>query len=245
MYSSLDPDRLVATLDTLSNRIRERFPGAGLLNVCRELTVVAGRTRERLQEIARPRYGIRYAVTAVISLLVLMLLALCYAFLRSLKTGDELFETLQGIDAGFNLLVLIGASLLFIYSLEERTRRKRALTALHELRSIVHVIDMHQLTKDPSAPASVSDVTASSPKRLMTPFELSRYLDYCSELLSLAAKVAALYAQSFPDPVVVDAVSDIERLTTNLSQKIWQKIVIIESQITAAATLAAKGSANV
>ena len=31
----------------------------------------------------------------------------------------------------------------------------------------------------------------SSPKRLLSPFELTRYLDYCSEMLSLAAKVAA------------------------------------------------------
>jgi hypothetical protein len=30
---------------------------------------------------------------------------------------------------------------------------------------------------------------------------------------------------------VVDAVGDIERLTTNLSQKIWQKITLVETEI--------------
>ena len=40
----------------------------------------------------------------------------------------------------------------------------------------------------------------------MTPFELTRYLDYCSEMLSLTAKIAALYAQSSSDAVVIDAV---------------------------------------
>jgi len=40
----------------------------------------------------------------------------------------------------------------------------------------------------------------------MTPFELGRYLDYCSEMLSLTGKVAALYAQDLDDPVVVEAV---------------------------------------
>ena len=44
----------------------------------------------------------------------------------------------------------------------------------------------------------------------MSPFELSRYLDYCSEMMSLTSKVAVLFAQSFPDPVVTEAVSDIE-----------------------------------
>ena len=57
-----------------------------------------------------------------------------------------------------------------------------------------------------------------------------RYLDYCSELLSVASKVAALYAQSLPDAVVTDAVSDLERLTTHLSQKIWQKIAMLSEE---------------
>ena len=61
----------------------------------------------------------------------------------------------------------------------------------------------------------------------MSPFELIRYLDYCSEMLSLTSKLAALYAQNLPDPVVIDTVNEIESLTTNLSQKIWQKITIV------------------
>ena len=107
-------------------------------------------------------------------------------------------------------------------------KRRRALKALHELRSIIHVIDMHQLTKDPSAEPALNPPTASSPKRTFSQAELVRYLDYCSEMLSLAAKVAVLYAQSFPDAVVTEAVNDLERTSSSLSQKIWQKINIIE-----------------
>jgi hypothetical protein len=95
----------------------------------------------------------------------------------------------------------------------------------------VHVIDMHQLTKDPSTAATISGATPSSPKRAMTPFELTRYLDYCSEMLSLAAKVAALYAQSTKDPVVIDAASDLQQITSNLSSKVWQKINIVQTSI--------------
>jgi hypothetical protein len=61
----------------------------------------------------------------------------------------------------------------------------------------------------------------------MTLFELSRYLDYCSEALSLTGKVAALYVQRFDDAVALDAVNEVEQLTTGLSRKIWQKLTVL------------------
>jgi hypothetical protein len=138
------------------------------------------------------------------------------------------------MEALANLVVLLGAALLFLITIEQRVKRRRALRHLHELRAIVHVIDMHQLTKDPSTSVSVGGNTPSSPARTLKPYELSRYLDYCSEMMSLASKVAVLFAQSFPDPVVTEAVSDIERIASGLSQKIWQKIMIIDQPVRAA-----------
>ena len=89
---------------------------------------------------------------------------------------------------------------------------------------------MHQLTKDPEQILSPDmPRTSSSPLRVMNRFELSRYLDYCSELLSLAGKLAALYAQYLPDPVVLTAVNEVENLTVGLSRKIWQKIMILDT----------------
>lgn len=58
---------------------------------------------------------------------------------------------------------------------------------------------------------------------------MTRYLDYSSEMLSLAGKVAALYAQGFSDPVALSAVNEVENLTTGLSRKIWQKIMILHT----------------
>src|SRR5262249_58277259 len=128
--------------------------------------------------------------------------------------NSEIFSILQGIDAAANIVVLVGAALFFLITLETRHKRSRSLRDLHALRSIAHVIDMHQLTKDPSvliAGASATS-TESSPERTMTSFELTRYLNYCSEMLSLTSKLAALYAQHLPDPVVIEAVNDIEEL---------------------------------
>jgi hypothetical protein len=91
----------------------------------------------------------------------------------------------------------------------------------------VHVIDMHQLTKDPEWVLTRGPETGLLPPRAMTLFELSRYLDYCSEALSLTGKVAALYVQRFDDPVALDAVNEVEQLTTGLSRKIWQKLTVL------------------
>jgi hypothetical protein len=88
---------------------------------------------------------------------------------------------------------------------------------------------MHQLTKDPDRVTGrgVAD-TESSPQRRMTPYELTRYLDYCSEALALLSKAAALHIEQFDDAETLAAVGEIEDLTDGLSRKIWQKITILD-----------------
>ena len=99
---------------------------------------------------------------------------------------------------------------------------------------------MHQLTKDPERLNNRGPRTASSPERHMSPFELGRYLDYCSELLSLVSKTGALYVQDFPDPVAIEAVDRLAVLTNDLSRNIWQKIMILESLVASDTTLTAE-----
>jgi hypothetical protein len=86
---------------------------------------------------------------------------------------------------------------------------------------------MHQLTKDPTVVLSGGARTSASPERRMTQFELSRYLDYCAEMLALISKLAALYAGATHDETVVGAVNEVESLTSDLGRKIWQKIMIL------------------
>ena len=61
----------------------------------------------------------------------------------------------------------------------------------------------------------------------MTNFLLGRYLDYCSEMLSVLSKVAALWSHASADSEVLRAVDQIENLTTGLARKIWQKMMIL------------------
>jgi hypothetical protein len=151
---------------------------------------------------------------------------------------DGIASLLQAIEAAVNDVVFLAIAVYFLFTVEGRLKRREALSGLHQLRSIAHIVDMHQLTKDPEyviqppadgATTTTAITTASSPRRTMTRFELSRYLDYCSELLSLTSKLAALHAQILRDPVVLAAVNDVEALATGLSSKIWQKIMILDT----------------
>lgn len=227
-YQTLNAAFIVKTLHRLEQRIGERFPGSSLAAVCRELISMAETVQQRSVAIASPHYVLRAAVFLVIAAGLAGLLFVAFKVNVQVATV-EIFSVFQGVEAAMNIVVLSGAMLFFLVSLETRIKRQRSLTDLHRFRSVAHVIDMHQLTKDPSTILGGGTPTASSPKRTMSRFELTRYLNYCSEMLSLTNKLAALYAQHLPDPVIIDAVNDIEDLTTNLCNKIWQKITILDT----------------
>jgi hypothetical protein len=228
-YRQLDPQRIVETIEGLQRRIDERFPGSGLSRVTADLHQVAVETVVRAEWIQKPNRLLRVGVwTLTVAIITLFLwLVLSYQKLRNLHQ-TEFVNFIQALDSGISSLVYIGAAILFLVTWETRIKRARALRAIHELRAMAHIVDMHQLTKDPERAFNVGSDTASSPKRVLTPFELSRYLDYCSEALALISKIAALYVQGFEDSVVLDAVDDMEDLTAGISRKIWQKITLID-----------------
>jgi hypothetical protein len=228
MYRSLDSEKIVETIGTLCRRIDERFPDSGLGRVCRELLTVAGESQERSAWIARPQRSLRVATWLIV---IIMVGGLAAVLANSAwpRGGFDLVALVQVSEAGLNVTILLGAAVLFLATAEVRIKRGRALKAIHELRALAHVIDMHQLTKDPERLLTRVQETPSSPKRTLRTPELIRYLDYCSEMLSLIGKLAALYVQKFDDPVALGAVNEVEDLTTGLSRKIWQKIMILNA----------------
>jgi len=224
-YTSLDPNKIIETLLRLEARIGARFPESGLGRVCAEVTRAARLTAFEAAALARPNWGLRAGVAA---LTTAGAAAQIYAvkFLR-FSPSDADLGIVQSLEAAVNLLILFGGAVWFLLSIEERQKRRRVQDGLHRLRSLAHVIDMHQLTKDPTVVLHPDRRTPASPVRAMSEFELTRYLDYCAEMLALIGKLAALYAERVRDPIVIDAVNDIENLAANLARKIWQKIMII------------------
>lgn len=224
---TLDAEKIVITLERLHTRIEERFPDSGLGRVCDDLVKTARQTARRARALNTPYIGVRLGVLAlIVAGVIAQILAARFAHLERL--GTDVANLVQSTEAAVNLLILFGGAVWFLTTLETRMKRARALAALHELRSYAHIIDMHQLTKDPTIILGAHQKrTEHSPQRDMSEFELARYLDYCAEMLALAGKLAALYAERLQDAVVVNAVNDVESLTTNLGRKIWQKIMII------------------
>jgi len=227
-FEDLSADHIRATIEQIEHRIKDRFPESGLARICHALSEIAGDAAQTRAWIGRPIYSFRVAVAAILVVLAVTLAATLSQV--PLRPGAlSVADLIQATEAGLNEIVLLGAGIVFLVTMEARAKRRRVTKAMNRLRSLAHIIDAHQLTKDPDGVASVSQDTHHSPKRTLSAFELGRYLDYCSEMLSLIGKLGFLYVQHFHDPVANSVANDLEALTTDLSRKIWQKIIILRA----------------
>ncbi|MCK4765823.1 MAG: hypothetical protein KAW12_26725 [Candidatus Aminicenantes bacterium] len=227
-HEILDSKKIIETINVLNLRIAERFPGSGLSKVGGKLYKIGRETDAVIAWIEKANIWYRLGTAVFIALLLAGLIFALFS-LKADLTKFTLMDAASLGEAVINEIVLLGAAVIFLVSIETRAKRKKVITAINRLRSIAHVIDAHQLTKDPYSIARPAEDTEHSPKRTMTEYELGRYLDYCSELLSLTGKVGFLYVQKFDDPVSVNAVNELEELTTGLSRKVWQKLMILET----------------
>lgn len=228
-FRTLDPAMILATAERLEARISERFPDRDLALVGREVVALSRTVAAEVQALTPPLWWLRGLVA-----LVVLAGGGVFVWVGSLlplnQVGQEAIGSVQGIEAAINTLLLAGLGLFALVRLEARVKSRRVAKGLHALRSVIHVIDMHQLTKDPVTLSPDFQPTAASPMRDIDAVALSRYLDYCSELLAITGKLAALYAQAVPEEGVASAVNDIEVLGASLSRKIWQKITLIEAK---------------
>ncbi len=156
----LRPGPVVETIERLVARIFERFGDCGLYRLCAELHAIAKADTRRAVSIGRSYIWLRVLVFATIAAGIAVLGWMLSLIDFTSAASDSVSSTAQGIEAAANLTILTGAAILSLLKLEERLKRRRALAALHELRSIVHVIDMHQLTKDPTKWSAISSASA-------------------------------------------------------------------------------------
>lgn len=224
-FRQLDARKIVETVGELRLRIGHRFPDTSLVRIAGEVESFAAQAAQRAAWCAAPQWGIRLLVLGVTAVGLFLLLRLSMGL--RLTPGPELHEVPQLLELAYtaaNDLALVAVALIFIWGWETRIKRARAVAALHELRALAHIIDMHQLTKYPE---SLLREPAEAGQRTMTREALHHYLQYCSDLLALLGKVAALFAQTSSDAAVLAAVSELENLTAVLEHRIWQKITLI------------------
>ena len=235
-FRRIDAALVHDTIVKLEARIAAYFPESGLRRVAQDLIAVSADTTRRIRVIRR-RSVLRRMLAWLLSALIVTILTAIPFMLRPGKV-ETLAEAVGVIEAALSAAFFIGASLLFLLTWESRMRHNRTIEAVHELRALAHVVDMHQLTKDPpmllgnetasAPPAAAATAPPITPARTYTPFELQRYLDYCSEMLALISKIGVLYVQDTTDAATIAIVDEIEDLTSGLSRKCWQKIMVIQ-----------------
>lgn len=157
---------MAATLAQLQARIDARFPESGLAQVAADLVHVGRDTRARAEALSKPYFGLRLltllVVAGAVGAQIYAASLVDWRDAAGLVGRADALSLSQGVDAAVNLLVLGGAATFFLMSLEQRWKRRRVQRALHELRSFAHVIDMHQLTKDPTLLLSRGPATPAS-----------------------------------------------------------------------------------
>ncbi len=199
-YRTLDESKIVDTLTALRDRIENQFPESGLGRVADELIAVGGEVADCADYLSSPNWPIRiFAALLIAGMVVVLYLA---SPPLDLPTGAHKFSGVQSIAAVLNSLAVVGVAVLFLLRLETNLKRRRAHGVIHQLRSLAHVVDMHQLSKDPAGRRAPDPEIAVSPKGAMSPHSLGRYLDYCTDLLSLTGKLSALLVQRFKDEAV-------------------------------------------
>lgn len=228
--TKLRSKEIIKTIGLLKTRIEERFPNSSLARVCGDLKAISQSIDARIDEIQQSYFGYRLLVFLFITTILGFSVAGFSQLELRLQNIMTVTGMLQILDAVFNIVFLVGGALVFLVSFENRAKCRKVIQAVNELRCVAHVIDAHQLTKDPCYVDQKVIRTTHSPERNMDSFQLGRYLDYCSEMLSLVSKVGFLYVQDYHDPVATKAVNDLEDLTNGLSRKIWQKIMNIRKE---------------
>lgn len=217
------------TVAQLERRIKARFGERGLTKAARDLgrlvaliETEAGQSRERLRRATLTARAV--GVVIVVATVAALAFSLRSAVLDGLADTTDWVPLIESV---VNDLVYAAIALFFLWAVPERLERRSMLRLLHRLRSLAHVIDMHQLSKDPEQVSPTYTATAESVRHGLDADQLHHYLSYCSEMLSLTAKTAALCAEHSADAVVLENVSNVETLTTELCSKIWQKISLL------------------
>ncbi len=225
----LAADHVGSTVAQLERRIHARFGERGLTKAVRDL----GQLVDRVQtEAGESHVRLRRTTLAARATSITIVAATLFALVFSLRSAviEGLAHTADWVplvESVVNELVFAAIAVLFLWAMPERLERRALLRLLHRLRSLAHVIDMHQLSKDPEQVSPTYVPTAESARHGLDADKMYHYLNYCSEMLSLTAKTAALCAEHSTDGVVLETISTIETLTTELSNKIWQKISLL------------------
>ncbi|MFT4296648.1 MAG: hypothetical protein QM582_14675 [Micropruina sp.] len=229
----LDAASVRATVVRLDHRIRTRFPTRNLRFLPGQLIQVIDHLQQRQDAWRIRRRWLTLSCRLLIAVAVAGLLAALAVIVSQSApgAGPSGWDWLSVFESLVNDAIFAGVAIYFLWALPERLQRHGDLATLQRLRSLAHVVDMHQLTKDPERLRPDFHTTTATVPLRMTSIELANYLDYCSELLSMVGKTAALFGEDTDDRTTLSTIAGIEDLTNQLSVKIWTKISLLPSAV--------------
>ena len=228
-FRKIDVTQIVSTAERLLRRSRERFPEAGLNELLSELLETSEASHGAVAKASRPAWWLRVILVACLVGFTSFLLWVS----RLVRSSDDIMNVtvlVQTIWACVELLAVFGGSVVVMFSAEGKLRRRPLIKILSELRSLAHIIDLHQMPLLPPDLRSSLPPTASSPVSgsSMEAALLARYLGYSVEALGLVGLLSAYCAQDVSDQKVLDLAEQTENLALGLSQKITNKIGMVD-----------------
>ena len=234
--TSLQAEKIEKAIDDLEQGIKEMLPGRKIVDICQDLKEVIGEakkksSRKSSQSFTRKKFLKLFFIATLILLATFFItLGLSY-FLKAISTSlgrsIGLEEGLQLTDTAITLLLPSIAYIFYRLKDNIKTYRSAVLQDLHKLRMLSHIIDVKQLNKTPDW----LDWKEKQKKheRILNRSEKAFYLEFCSQMQSLIGKIAVLYIRDVNDPALITAVNEIETLTTGLSRKTWQKLMLMQN----------------
>lgn len=225
----LEPVPVIETARRLRERIGARFPDRGIHRVAQELATLTEQVADTSAGTRRRSRLVRAGSRILIALVVLVaLVAFGFAVeAAGTEAPDNGLDWLPLIESAVNDIVFVAIAVVVLHSVPQRVQRSDLLAKLHRLRSLAHIIDMHQLTKEPEILRDAFSGESENNDVDLTPEQIEYYLEYCTELLSIVGKAAALCAEESQDDIVLNTVSTIESLTVGMARKVWQKILVL------------------
>jgi hypothetical protein len=228
MMVAFDSVKLIDTIGRVVAQVEAEFPKADLLQVGKSVMELAHKAEARSTAIQKTNPWLRFGIILVLALGFSAGFFVVNNIRRFPDTGD-LFTMFQGLEAVLNVVILSGAAIFSIVTIETRWQRNAALKEINAVVSLIHIIDMHQLGKHAMI-AEMRNMTRNGllKEEFYTLSQINRYFDFCSDLMSLAAKITLIYEEKLPDSVISDAVTDAAQLATALSNETYQKMMLID-----------------
>jgi len=211
----LEPSRLIEAAERLDQAVRERLPNTHLAKLSGEILTIARETARRVKEAQRPIFRIRILSALALGTAVVGIVFIA-RHVQYRAEVENVSEVLEGIDAGFNILILLGGMLLYLTTLESRIKKRRVMENLHELKELLHLVDMNQLAHPPQLFANTSTDPTQAVGRD------SFYLIAHIRMFSLIGNLAAAYSQNVKDDSVLRMAGHIETMASGYTEKLWE-----------------------